>query len=105
MPAAVVCRRLIAAVDGRDWATAATLLDERTVVTDHRDLPFIGDGRAMLEVWRSAFGSVPDARAELDVLDDDETAAVVRMRFGEPGRRLAVHVVAEIRDGRVARFD
>src|SRR3954470_16649795 len=104
MTPADTCRRLVAAVDARDWTTAAAIVDERTVVADHRELPFEGHGATMLEVWRSALTPRPDARASIEVVDDAADAALVRLSFGEPGRELSVHVVTEVVDGRVTRF-
>jgi hypothetical protein len=105
MSAADACQRLIDAVDARDWATAARVLDARTEVTDHRDLPFEGTGADVLRVWRATFDGNAAARARLDVLDADDHHALVRMRFGDDEGELTVHVVAEVDSGHIDRFD
>jgi len=105
MTAAAVCRRLIEATDQRDWATAAEIVDHSTEVTDHRDLPYEGHGARMLDVWRSAFTPRPDARASIEVLEDAPDRALARVSFGEPGRELTVHVIAEVAENRITRFD
>jgi len=105
MDAAATCQRLIAAVNARDWAAAGAIVDADTEVTDHRDLPFTGTGADMLGVWRSTFDRNAAVEAGLDVVDTAGDRALVRMTLGDPEGRLTVHVVAAVRDGRIATFD
>ena len=96
---------MVDALNARDWRTLEAMLDERTVVADHRELPFEGTGATMLRVWRSVFEEAPTGRAELDVLEDAGDRAVVRLRMGDEEGRLQIRAVVEVADGHVARFE
>jgi hypothetical protein len=100
-----VCRRMVDALNARDWGVLEAMLDERTAVTDHRELPFEGTGATMLAVWRSTFASTPSARADLEVLEDGDAEALVLLGMGDDQGHLAVHAVVATDGARVARFD
>jgi hypothetical protein len=100
-----VCRRLVDALNARDWRALEAMLDERTAVTDHRELPFEGTGATMLAVWRSTFESTPSALADLEVLEDGDAEALVLLGMGDDDGRLAVHAVVMTDGDRVTRFD
>src|SRR5438874_1866401 len=105
MTATATCRRLVDALNARDWPAAAAIVNQDTKVTDHRDLPFTGTGADMLSVWRSTFDTNAGVQAGLDVIDANQERALLRLTFGDPEGELAVHVVATVRDGRIATFD
>ena len=105
MSAADVCRQMVEALNARDWRALAASLDERTEVTDHRERPFEGTGARMLGVWRSVFDTTPSARADLEVLDRADDAALVRLGIGDDEGRLVVHAVVEVQGAHVARFE
>jgi hypothetical protein len=96
---------MVDALNARDWPALAGMLDARTAVVDHRDLPFEGDGARMLALWRSVFDSTPTGTADLEVLDAREGAAVFRLGMGDEEGRLVVHAVAEVDDGHITRFE
>jgi len=92
-------------MNARDWATAQTIVDARTVVDDHREMPFEGDGASMLAVWRSTFDAISTGRVDFEVLDEKPDAALVRAGFGDAQGQLVVHAVVEVAGGRMARFE
>jgi hypothetical protein len=96
---------MVDALNARDWRALGQLLDERTVVEDHRELPFVGHGAAMLGVWRSAFEASPTGVADLEVLEASDHAALLRLGVGDEEGLLVVHAVVEVGDGRIARFE
>jgi hypothetical protein len=97
--------QMVDAINARDWTTLARMLDERTVVEDHRDLPFEGDGARMLGVWRSVFDTTATGTADLDVLEARDDAAVIRLGLGDEEGRLAVHAAVAVDGERITRFD
>jgi hypothetical protein len=105
MTAAELCRRLADAMNARDWGTAATMIDARTVVDDHRDLPFEGDGARMLGIWRSTFDAISTGRVEFDVLEQTPALALVRAGFGDEQGKLVVYGIVEVAGDHMARFD
>ena len=105
MTAAEVCQRLCDALNVRDWTAAAAFLDARTVVQDHREMPFEGDGARMLRIWRSTFDAVSTGRADFEVLDATPGRALVRTSFGDEQGQLVVHCIVDVADDRITRFE
>ena len=105
---AAVCETLKRALIGRDAELAASVYaDDTELVIVNRNYPpsqpLILHGRpAALELWRDLCAKEMTHSVTATVIGDDTFAIRESCAYADGGRVVA-HVIAELRDGRIAR--